>query len=170
MEAYSATRYTDTTCAAMTNIWCFRIKESKASKFCFCPLAKLCTPLWATSDFTTIWCNATSHALALALQLEQALSILSPELIIHPDTQSETHTCKHTRKKKATHLLCRALRLTLSVSVSSCSTNALMQPRYLHFTLFRPLKPLQILQRVKHTVAVNSGSRDVPLQKSELPS
>lgn len=95
--AFSAKRHRDTTCAAMTNIRGLRLKESKATKICFCPRAKPCTALWATSDFSTSWCNATSHALALALQLEQALRILSPELIIHSHTHTQhgqTHTCK----------------------------------------------------------------------------
>lgn len=107
VEDYNATRYTDTTCAAMTNIRCLRIKESKATKICFCPRAKPCTALWATSDFSTSWCNATSHALALALQLEQALRILSPELIIHSHTH--TYTARHThanQKKKKNQLVC----------------------------------------------------------------
>lgn len=90
-QAYSATRHRDTTCAAMTNIKSLRLKESKATKICFCPRAKACTALWATSDFSTSQCNATSHALALALQLEQALRILSPELIIHSHTRLDTH-------------------------------------------------------------------------------
>ncbi len=113
-QAYSATRHRDTTCAAMTNIRGLRLKESKATKICFCPRAKPLTALWATSDFSTSWCNATSHALALALQLEQALRILSPELIIHSHTHTlslslshtHTHTHTHTQTRKKQLICC----------------------------------------------------------------
>lgn len=93
---YSATAYRNTG-AQMTNIRCLRLrKKSRQDKSFFCPWAKPCTALWAISDFCTSWCNATSHALALALQLEQTLRILSPKLIIH--SYANTHTARRASK------------------------------------------------------------------------
>lgn len=79
---YAAIRHIDTTSAAMTNIRDLRRNKIKATKSVLIPPGPRSarTALWATSDFSTGWCNATSHALALALQLEPALRILSSKL------------------------------------------------------------------------------------------
>lgn len=149
VQAYSATRYRDTTCAAMTNIRGLRLKESKATKICFCPWAKACTALWATSDFSTSWCNATSHALALALQLEQALRILSHELIIYSHTHSHRPRHLHANMKNSSFAAASRQR-SLSISTSLLSealkyTNATQPHSKYTLTLLRPLKPLQLL-------------------------
>lgn len=96
LPQYNATAYRNTG-VLMTNIRGLRHwKKNKATQIFFCPWAKPWTALWAISEFCTGWYNAASHALALALQLEQALRILSPKLIIH--SYANTHTARHASK------------------------------------------------------------------------